>query len=89
MNHDQAQEFVRRAVQRVVPGAEFAGLDRDVSLRDTFEVDSPDSVEPVEALAELRGRELAEDACPALDTWDGCAARLAGEARAYTNGRRG
>ncbi|MFE5709256.1 CBS domain-containing protein [Streptomyces sp. NPDC056501] len=30
-----------------------------------------------------------EDDCPALDTWDGCAARLVSETRASTQGRRG
>ncbi|MER5207988.1 phosphopantetheine-binding protein [Streptomyces sp. NPDC002825] len=89
MNHDQAKEFVRQAVQRVVPGAEFTGLDPGVSLRDTFEMDSLDFLEFVEALAELSGTELTEDDYPALDTWDGCAARLVGGGRATARGRRG
>ncbi|MFG2867424.1 AMP-binding protein [Streptomyces sp. NPDC048338] len=64
------------AVQRVVPDADFTGLDADVPLRDTFDMDSVDFLEFVEALAELSGRELSEDDYPALDTWNGCAARL-------------
>ncbi|MCX2180105.1 phosphopantetheine-binding protein [Streptomyces sp. SKN60] len=89
MNHDEAKEFVRQAVQRVVPGAEFTGLDPRVSLRDTFEMDSLDFLEFVEALAELSGTELTEDDYPALDTWDGCAARLLGEERTPAQERRG
>ncbi|MEU6977885.1 MULTISPECIES: phosphopantetheine-binding protein [unclassified Streptomyces] len=89
MNHDQAKAFVRQAVQRVVPDADFTGLDPGVSLRDTFEMDSLDFLEFVEALAELSGAELSEDDYPALDTWDGCAARLVGEASASAQGRRG
>ncbi|MGW5781660.1 phosphopantetheine-binding protein [Streptomyces sp. NPDC003863] len=76
-------------MQRVVPGAEFTGLDPGVSLRATFEMDSLDFLEFVEALAELSGTELTEDDYPALDTWDGCAARLVGEAHGSTQGRRG
>ncbi|WP_370415905.1 phosphopantetheine-binding protein [Streptomyces fradiae] len=89
MNHDQAKAFVRQAVQRVVPGADFTGLDPGVSLRDTFEMDSLDFLEFVEALAELSGRELTEDDYPALVTWDGCAARLvagAGESEQERSG---
>ncbi|MFE3389929.1 phosphopantetheine-binding protein [Streptomyces anulatus] len=82
MNYDQAKAFVRQAVQRVVPGAEFTELDPGVSLRDTFEMDSLDFLEFVEALAALSGTELTEVDYPALDTWDGCAARLAAEADA-------
>lgn len=89
MNHDQARALVRQAVERVVPGAELTGLDPGVSLRDTFEMDSLDFLEFVEALAELSGTELTEDDYPALDTWDGCAARLMGEAHASAQGRRG
>ncbi|WP_406090531.1 phosphopantetheine-binding protein [Streptomyces sp. NBC_01013] len=89
MNHDQAKALVRQAVQRVVPGAEFARLDPGVSLRDTFEMDSLDFLEFVEALAELSGTELSEDDYPALDTWDGCAARLVPDARASAQGRDG
>ncbi|MFC8275288.1 phosphopantetheine-binding protein [Streptomyces sp. NPDC057271] len=88
MNHDQAKAFVRQAVQRVVPGADLTGLDPGVSLRDTFEMDSLDFLEFVEALAELSGTELTEDDYPALDTWDSCAARLAGVAGASAQGRR-
>lgn len=87
MNHDQARTFVRQAFQRVVPGADFAGLDPDASLRDTFEMDSLDFLEFVEALAELSGRELSEDDYPALGTWNGCAARLVAEADAPAHGR--
>ncbi|MEU4268958.1 phosphopantetheine-binding protein [Streptomyces sp. NPDC026092] len=76
-------------MQRVVPGAEFTGLDPGASLRDTFEMDSLDFLEFVEALAELSGTELTEDDYPALDTWDGCAAHLVGEARTSVQGRRG
>lgn len=76
MNHDQAKSLVRQAVQRVVPDADFTGLDADVPLRDTFEMDSLDFLEFVEALAELSGTELSEDDYPALVTWNGCAARL-------------
>ena len=89
MNHDQAKAFVRQAVQRVVPDADFTGLDPGVSLRDTFELDSLDFLEFVEALAELSGTELTEDDYPALDTWDGCAARLVAEARASAQERSG
>lgn len=89
MNHDQAKAFVRQAVQRVVPGADFTGLDPGVSLRGTFELDSLDFLEFVEALAELSGTELTEDDYPALDTWDDCAARLMGEERAPAQERRG
>ncbi|MFJ5075019.1 phosphopantetheine-binding protein [Streptomyces sp. NPDC088553] len=89
MNHDQAKEFVRQAVQRVVPDADFTGLDPGVSLRDRFEMDSLDFLEFVEALAELSGAELGEDDYAALDTWDGCAARLVGEASASAQGRSG
>ncbi|MGW6394967.1 phosphopantetheine-binding protein [Streptomyces sp. NPDC055103] len=89
MNRDQAKEFVRQAVQRVVPDADFTGLDPGVSLRDAFELDSLDFLEFVEALAELGGTELTEDDYPALDTWDGCAARLAAEARASAQERSG
>ncbi|MFF5933690.1 phosphopantetheine-binding protein [Streptomyces sp. NPDC012508] len=74
-------------MQRVVPGAEFTGLDPGVSLRDTFEMDSLDFLEFVEALAELSGTELTEDDYPALDSWDGCAARLMGGASASAQGR--
>ncbi|MFF5787479.1 acyl carrier protein [Streptomyces sp. NPDC012693] len=89
MNHDQARTFVRQAVQRVVPGADFTELDPGASLRDTFEMDSLDFLEFVEALAELSGRELTEDDYPALDTWNGCAARLASKADAPAHGRSG
>ncbi|ALO12485.1 phosphopantetheine-binding protein [Streptomyces venezuelae] len=89
MNHDQAKAFVRQAVQRVVPDADFTGLDPGVPLRDTFELDSLDFLEFVEALAELSGTELTEDDYPALDTWDGCAARLVAEARASAQERSG
>ncbi|MFH9728485.1 phosphopantetheine-binding protein [Streptomyces sp. NPDC017254] len=89
MNHDQAKAFVRQAVQRVVPDADFTGLDPGVSLRDTFEMDSLDFLEFVEALAEQSGTELTEDDYPVLDTWDGCAARLAVGASASAQGRRG
>ncbi|MDX2296451.1 phosphopantetheine-binding protein [Streptomyces roseofulvus] len=76
-------------MQRVVPGADFTGLDPGVSLRDTFEMDSLDFLEFVEALAELSGRELTEDDYPTLVTWDGCAARLVGEAHTSAQGRSG
>ncbi|MBX9421620.1 phosphopantetheine-binding protein [Streptomyces lateritius] len=89
MNDDQAKAFVRQAVQRVVPDADFTGLDPGVSLRDTFELDSLDFLEFVEALAELSGTELTEDDYPALDTWDGCAARLVAEASTSAQGRSG
>ncbi|MET9725969.1 phosphopantetheine-binding protein [Streptomyces zaomyceticus] len=89
MNHDQAKAFVRQAVQRVVPDADFTGLDPGVSLRDTFELDSLDFLEFVEALAELSGTELTEDDYPVLDTWDGCAARLVAEVTTSTQGRSG
>ncbi|MFF6772944.1 phosphopantetheine-binding protein [Streptomyces sp. NPDC012637] len=89
MNHDQAKAFVRQAVQRVVPDADFTGLDPGVSLRDTFEMDSLDFLEFVEALAELSGRELTEDDYPVLVTWDGCAARLVAGAGASAQGRSG
>ncbi|MFD0368008.1 hypothetical protein [Streptomyces sp. NPDC059071] len=52
-------------------------------------MDSLDVLEFVEVLAELSGTELTEDGYPALDTWDGCAARLVGEARTSAQGRRG
>ncbi|MEU2509001.1 phosphopantetheine-binding protein [Streptomyces sp. NPDC007863] len=81
MNHDEARTFVRRAVRRVVPDADFTGLDPDASLRDTFDMDSLDFLEFVEALAELSGRELSEDDYPVLVTWDGCADRLVAGAR--------
>ncbi|CAM5262400.1 acyl carrier protein [Streptomyces narbonensis] len=89
MNHDQAKAFVRHAVQRVVPDADFTGLDPGASLRDTFEMDSLDFLEFVEALSELSGTELTEDDYPALDTWGGCADRLVAEADASARGRSG
>ncbi|MFI8320309.1 phosphopantetheine-binding protein [Streptomyces sp. NPDC085529] len=89
MNHDQAKAFVRQAVQRVVPDADFTGLDPGVSLRDTLEMDSLAFLEFVEVLAELSGRELTEDDYPALVTWDGCAARLVARAGASAQGRSG
>ncbi|MFF4084690.1 phosphopantetheine-binding protein [Streptomyces sp. NPDC001777] len=72
MNHDQAGAFVRQAV----PDADFTGLDPDASLRETFEMDPLDFLEFVEALAGLGGRELTEDDHTALDTLNGCVARL-------------
>ncbi|MFF7443018.1 phosphopantetheine-binding protein [Streptomyces sp. NPDC008122] len=89
MNHDEARTFVRQAVQRVVPDADFTGLAPGASLRDTFEMDSLDFLEFVEALAELSGTELTEDDYPVLVTWDGCADRLAADAGASTHGRSG
>ncbi|MFE0653494.1 phosphopantetheine-binding protein [Streptomyces sp. NPDC059534] len=76
-------------MQRVVPDADFTGLDPGVSPRDTFELDPLDFLEFVEALAELSATELTEDDYPALDTWDGCAARLVAGASAPAQGRRG
>ncbi|WP_306324715.1 acyl carrier protein [Streptomyces venezuelae] len=89
MNHDEARTFVRQAVQRVVPDADFAGLDPGASLRDTFEMDSLDFLEFVEALAELGGIELTEDDYPVLVTWDGCADRLVAGAGVSAYGRSG
>ena len=89
MNHDQAKAFVRQAVQRVVPDADFTGLDPGVSLRDTFEMDSLDFLEFVEAHAERSGTELTEDDKTAHDTRDGSAARQVAEARASAQGRNG
>ncbi|WP_030748846.1 acyl carrier protein [Streptomyces griseus] len=89
MNHDEARTFVRRAVQRVVPDADFTGLDPDASLRDTFDMDSLDFLEFVEALAELSGRELSEDDYPVLVTWNGCADRLVAGVRTTAHGRSG
>ncbi|MEV6327823.1 phosphopantetheine-binding protein [Streptomyces sp. NPDC051909] len=63
-------------MQRIVPDADFTGLDPEASLRDAYELDSLDFLEFVEALAELSGVELTEDDYPALVTWDGCADRL-------------
>ncbi|GHJ96859.1 phosphopantetheine-binding protein [Streptomyces sp. NE5-10] len=89
MNHDEARTFVRRAVQRVVPDADFTGLDPEASLRDTFDMDSLDFLEFVEVLAELSGRELSEEDYPVLVTWDGCADRLVTGARTTAHGRSG
>ncbi|MEU7386681.1 phosphopantetheine-binding protein [Streptomyces tanashiensis] len=89
MNHDQAKAYVRQAVQRVVPGADFTGLDPGVSLRDTCERASPDVLEFVEALAERSGSERTEDDHPALDPRGGCAARLVAAASASAQGRSG
>ncbi|MGW4161032.1 acyl carrier protein [Streptomyces sp. NPDC004788] len=89
MNHDEARTFVQQAVQRVVPDADFTGLDPDASLRDTFEMDSLDFLEFVEALAELSGRELTEDDYQVLVTWNGCADRLVDGAGVSAHGRSG
>jgi len=89
VNHDQAGAFVRRAVRDVVPDADFTGLDPDTSLRETFEMDSLDFLEFAEALAGLGGRELTEDDHAALDTWNGCVARLLTAAETPARGRNG
>ncbi|WMX48429.1 phosphopantetheine-binding protein [Streptomyces roseicoloratus] len=89
MNRDEARTFVRQAVQRVAPDADFTGLAPDASLRDTFEMDSLDFLEFVEALAELSGRELTEDDYPVLVTWDGCADRLVSATGASASERSG
>ncbi|MEU5656907.1 phosphopantetheine-binding protein [Streptomyces sp. NPDC047737] len=87
MNHDQARGFVQEAVQHVVPGADFTGVAPEANLRDTFEMDSLDFLEFVEALARLSGRELTENDYPSLVTWSGCARLL--ESREYVvHGRR-
>ncbi|MEU3397136.1 phosphopantetheine-binding protein [Streptomyces filamentosus] len=89
MNHDQARTFVHRPAQHVVPDADFTGPDPDAPLRDTFDMDSLDFLEFVEALAELGRGERSEDDHPVLVAWDGCADRLVAGMRTTAHGRSG
>lgn len=73
ITQDEAREMVGRAVRKIVPDADVAGVSPDADLRRTFELDSLDFLSLVELLVADSGVRIDEDDYPELTTVAGCA----------------
>lgn len=71
-----ATEAVRAAILEIVPDADVAGLPRDASLRDAFELDSLDFLRFAELLGNATGRDIREVDYPRLRSVDSCVSLL-------------
>lgn len=73
ITQDEAREMVARAVRKIVPDADVAGVSPGADLRRTFELDSLDFLSFVELLVADSGVRIDEDDYPELTTIAGCA----------------
>ena len=77
MSHDEIRETVLRVLGRIVPEADPAAIEPDVSFRDQLDIDSMDFLNFAIALHQELGVEIPEADYGKLDTLDHCVEYLA------------
>jgi len=78
---DEARSAIGRALARVAPEADLAGLDPRADLRESLDIDSMDFLNFVVGLHGETGIEVPEADYPQLATLEGCIAYVSAGGR--------